>query len=74
MATVAELSQAITDLQSTVDTVQQKVADAVTAFKQQIADLQAIIDSGSQITPEMLQPILDGMATANADLAATPTE
>lgn len=86
MATVAEiqaqadaLASQVTDLQTSVDTVQAAIAAAVAAFEQQIEDLKAQIAAGGT-DPAALQAIADkltvakdALAAAKADLDATPT-
>ncbi len=66
MATLAELQQAVTDLQTSVDTKQQAIADAIKALEGQIA-------AGGSITEADLQPIVDSLKATQADVDSTPT-
>lgn len=65
MATFAEVQQALTDLQASIDTKQAAIAQA-------IADLEAKIAAGAA-TPEELQTIVDGLKAAKDDVDSTPT-
>jgi uncharacterized protein YlxW (UPF0749 family) len=67
MATLAELQQAVADLQTSVDTKQQAIADAIKALEDQIAN-----NSGT-ITEADLQPIVDSLKATQADVDSTPT-
>lgn len=80
MATLAELQQKIddqsvqiTNLETTLDTEQQQVADALAGLTQQIADqaqniadLTAMIDASP--TPEELQTLADALTANNTKL------
>lgn len=65
MATLAELQQAVTDLQASIDAKQAAIAQA-------IADLEAKIAEGAA-TPEELQGIVDSLKAAKDDIDSTPT-
>lgn len=72
MATIAELSAKVDELQVSLDAEQQKIADAIAALKQVIADLQAIVDGAA--TPEAIQAVVDKVDAVKADLESTPLE
>lgn len=65
MATLVELQQAVSDLQASVDTKQQAIADAIKALEDQIA--------AGGITEADLQPIVDSLKATQADIESTPT-
>jgi len=66
MATLQELNDAITALQTSVDTKQAAIATAISALEAQIA-------SGSAATPDDLQAVIDRLKTVQADVDSTPT-
>lgn len=66
MATIQDVQDALTALQSSIDAKQQAIADAIAALEAQIA-------AGSAATPEQLQTIVDGLKSAQADVDSTPT-
>lgn len=66
MATIEEVQQALTDLQTSIDAKQQAIADAIAALEAQIA-------AGQGATPEQLQGLLDGLKSAQGDVDSTPT-
>ena len=65
MATLAEVQQAITDLQTSVDTKQAAIAAAIAALEAQIA--------AGVVTPADLQGIVDSLKSVQADVDSTPT-
>jgi peptidoglycan hydrolase CwlO-like protein len=73
MSKIDDLNQTVTDLQATVDAKQQQIADAIAAFEKTIADLTAQIGTGTGVTDEQLQTVIDNLTAAKADLEATPT-
>lgn len=66
MATIQDVQDALTALQTSVDAKQQAIADAIAALEAQIA-------AGSVATPEQLQTIVDGLKAVQADVDSTPT-
>jgi len=66
MATIQDVQDALTALQTSVDAKQQAIADAIAALEAQIA-------AGSAATPEQLQAIVDGLKSVQADVESTPT-
>lgn len=82
MATIAELQDQVTglntkvdELQASVDLEQQQIAEllatnaqVVTDLNTRIAELQAIIDAGAGATAEQLQTLSDGIKTATDKL------
>ncbi len=75
MAKIDELNQLVTDLQTSVDTKQQQIADAIAALDAHIAELQAIIDAGNAdgATADQLSAVIANITATKADLEATPT-
>jgi hypothetical protein len=69
MATIAELSEKVDELQASLDAEQEKIAAAIGALKQTIADLQAVLAEGA--TPEAIQAVVDKVDAIKADLEAT---
>lgn len=69
MATIAELSAKVDELQGVVDTEQEQIAAAVATLNQTIIDLQAIIDAGGD--PTAIQAIIDKVDVVITDLKAT---
>lgn len=67
MATLTELQQAVTDLQTSVDTKQQAIADAIKALEDQIAA------GAGAATEADLQGIVDSLKATQADVDSTPT-
>lgn len=67
MATLAQLQQAVTDLQTSVDTKQQAIADAIKALEDQIAA------GAGAATEADLQVIVDSLKATQADVESTPT-
>jgi uncharacterized protein (DUF3084 family) len=74
MATIAELNEKVTDLQTSIDAKQQQISDAIAVFNKTIADLKAQIEAGGAATPEQLQTVVDSLESAKADLESTATE
>ena len=66
MATLAELQQAVSDLQTSVDTKQDAIAAAIKALEDQIA-------AGGTITEADLTPIVESLRATQADVESTPT-
>jgi uncharacterized coiled-coil protein SlyX len=69
MATIAELSAKVDDLQVSLDAEQQKIADAIAALNLVIADLQAALAGAA--TPEAIQAVADKVDAVKADLEST---
>jgi chromosome condensin MukBEF complex kleisin-like MukF subunit len=69
MATVAELSTKVDELQTALDTEQQQIADAFAAFLAEVADLKAQLLAGG--TEAERQAVSDKLDAAIADLQAT---
>ena len=67
MATLTELQQAVSDLQTSVDTKQAAIAQA-------IADLEAQITAGGGAASEAeLQAVVDSLKATQTDVEGTPT-
>ena len=67
---LATLTTAVADLQTSLDTKQAAIADAIAAFEKTIADLTAQLGTGA--TPAQLQTIIDSVTSAKTDLESTP--
>jgi predicted nucleic acid-binding Zn-ribbon protein len=69
MATVAELSTKVDELQTALDTEQQQIADGFAAFEATIADLKAqLLAAGTEAER---QAVADKLDVAIADVKAT---
>lgn len=76
MATLQELQQQVTDLQTAVDAEQAQIQQlletqttTITALEAQIDELQALVDAAP--TPEQLQGVVDGLSAIKADIEGT---
>jgi hypothetical protein len=76
MATLQELQQQVTDLQTAVDAEQAQIQQlletqntTITALEAQIVELQALVDAAP--TPEQLQGVVDGLSAIKADIEGT---
>lgn len=74
MATIQELNDKVDSLQVKLDEKQTAIANALIALRQQIQDLQDIINAGSGATPEQLDAVMTKLDAITEDLGATPTE
>jgi len=76
MATVAELTQKLTDLQTAIDAAEQRADDRDAALVQKLADLQAAFDalqaSGVVIPQATLDSVQASIDDLNAFAAAAP--
>lgn len=70
MATIAELSEKVDELQVSLDVEQQKIADAIAALNLVVVDLKASLEGAA--TPEAIQAVVDKVDAVKADLEATP--
>ena len=68
MATLAELQQAVSDLQASVDTKQEAIAQAIAALEATIANFPV-----AAATEADLQAIVDGLKVVRDDVDSTPT-
>ena len=67
---LATLTTAVADLQTSLDTKQAAIAEAIAAFEKTIADLTAKLSGGA--TPAQLQAIINSVTAAKTDLESTP--
>lgn len=68
MTKLEELQQTVTDLQTSVDTKQQAIADAIAALEAQVANLPV-----AAATEADLQGIIDSLKATQSDVDSTPT-
>ncbi len=69
MATLEELNVKVDELQVTLDTEQEQIAQALADLNGVIADLQAQVAEGG--SPEERQAVLDKLEAIKADLEGT---
>lgn len=69
MATIAQLSAKVDDLQSALDAEQQQIADAIATLNQTVSDLQALVADGG--TEADRQAVADKLDAVISDLEAT---
>jgi ABC-type transporter Mla subunit MlaD len=69
MASIAQLSQKVDQLQAALDSEQQEIADAIAQLNQTISELQAIVSDGG--TTEERQAIADKLDAITSDLQGT---
>lgn len=68
---LATLTTLVADLQTSLDTKQAAIAEAIAAFEKTIADLTAQSSTGGA-TAAQLQTVIDSLTASKADLESTP--
>ena len=69
MATIAQLTQKVDDLQAALDAEQQEILAAIAELETAVAELQALVADGG--TQEQRQALADKLDAVKADLEST---